>query len=178
MQGNIQYICKFLNLFPHPEGGYFSEFYRSKEKIKNLSERFDGDHSFNTSIYYLLPGHAVSMFHRLKQDEIWHFYEGTNVILHFLHPNGNYQKVILGRKLIDSIAEYKVLVPHGVWFSAEIEDKEAFSLVGCTATPGFEYSDWELANANTLVKKYPEQSVLIKRIMSIGTQIENENKNV
>ena len=66
-----------LKLFPHPEGGYFKEIYRSEEKISNLPKRYQGQsRNLGTSIIYLLKGDQYSAFHKIQSDEIWHYYEG------------------------------------------------------------------------------------------------------
>ena len=74
----IEQLVEFYQLQPHPEGGYFKETYRSTEKIplQGLPVRFDGDRSFSTAIYFLLPAGHFSAFHRIKSDELWHFYTG------------------------------------------------------------------------------------------------------
>ncbi|HOQ49656.1 MAG TPA: cupin domain-containing protein, partial [Candidatus Kapabacteria bacterium] len=69
-------VIRRLNLVPHPEGGYFRETYRSDEKISKsaLPERYSGDRVFSTAIYFLLQSNENHLVHRLKSDEIWHFY--------------------------------------------------------------------------------------------------------
>ena len=67
-----------LELLSHPEGGFYKEIYRSDEAISAdaLPERYKGERSFSTSIYFLLRENEFSAFHRLQSDEIWHFYSG------------------------------------------------------------------------------------------------------
>ncbi|MFY2507227.1 cupin domain-containing protein [Vibrio pectenicida] len=161
----VDRLVKKLDLKPHPEGGYFSEYYRSKEVLKCPPDRFSGEHVFKTSIYYLLQQGNVSMFHRLKQDELWHHYTGSSVVIHILDPEYGYQQRILGCILEENQADYQILVPQNVWFAAEVKDKSHFSLVGCTTAPGFDFSDWELANVEHLAREFPEQEELISRIM-------------
>lgn len=161
----VEYLVNKLDLKPHPEGGYFSEYYRSDEVIKCQPEKFTGEHVYATSIYYLLQQDNVSMFHRLKQDELWHHYTGSSVTIHIFHPEGGYQQQTLGCSFEDELAEYQILVPQNVWFAAEVKDKTHFSLVGCTTAPGFDFSDWELADTEDLVRQHPEHVSLIERIM-------------
>ena len=56
MPDKAQYWIEKLELKPHPEGGHFREVYCSDEKLSkdSLPDRFGGDRSFSTSIYYLL----------------------------------------------------------------------------------------------------------------------------
>ncbi|NMG57193.1 cupin domain-containing protein [Geitlerinema sp. P-1104] len=73
-----------LDLVPLPEeGGLYRELYRSDELIPQsaLPERFGGDRTYCTSIYYLLENPEFSAFHRIQQEEIWHFYEGSPLTL-------------------------------------------------------------------------------------------------
>ena len=81
-----QQIIEKFNLTEHPEGGYFKETYRSNEIIENkhLPSEFIGDRNFSTSIYFLLTSDKFSAFHKINQDEIWHFYIGTPLKLHMI----------------------------------------------------------------------------------------------
>ena len=78
---NAKDWIKKLELQPHPEGGYFKEVYRSDELASKeaLPDSFGGDRNFSTAIYFLLEAHDFSAFHRIKSDEIWHFYSGTSL---------------------------------------------------------------------------------------------------
>jgi len=71
-----------LQLHKHPEGGWFREIYRADEMIpkNSLPEYFTGERNVSTSIYYLLEGKDISTFHRIKSDEIWHYYAGNSAI--------------------------------------------------------------------------------------------------
>ena len=155
-------IISALNLKKHPEGGYFSEIYRSAEKISSLPERFKRAHSLYTSIYFLLQGNDYSAFHILKSDEIWHFYEGTVLDIHIIRKDGSLETVSLGRDITKG-ERYQYMVESGQYFAAEVRDKSSFALVGCTVSPGFEYEDFELPPREELIKKYPQhEDIIIK----------------
>lgn len=158
-----QLVAK-LNLQPHPEGGFFKEIYRSEELINkdSLPNRFNGARNYCTSIYFLLSNLDKSHFHKIKSDEIWHFYSGTTIILHMLDTEGNYKCVKVGNNLErDEVPQ--AVVPHGVWFAAEVEDKTSFALVGCTVSPGFDFNDFELAERENLIRIFPNHSAVITR---------------
>ena len=80
------------------EGGYYKETYRSDKTIILPSET-DGERSISTSIYYLLDGTQFSAFHRLKSDEIWHFYIGGSVTLYIINKIENLSEVKLGSNI-------------------------------------------------------------------------------
>ncbi len=158
-----QYWIDYLKLEPHPEGGYFKETYRCKESMpaKDLPERFDQDHCFSTAIYYLLDAPNFSAFHRIKQDELWHFYQGSSLTVHVINPQGDYQKLKLGPDP-DQGQSFQHVVSAGDWFAASVDDPKGFALVGCTVAPGFEFTDFELAEKDHMLNKYPRLEKVIK----------------
>lgn len=154
-----------LQLQPHPEGGFYKEVYRSEGMIAEscLPLQFGGSRHFSTSIYYLLQHGDFSAFHRIKSDEIWHFYAGGNLSLHLIDHQGNYQQYTLGNTTGSGV-QFQVVMPAGVWFAAEPEAGTAFTLAGCTVSPGFDFRDFELADRNTLREKYPLHEKIIDRL--------------
>jgi uncharacterized protein len=157
-------LVEKLKLQPHPEGGWFSEIYRSAEVIPAafLPERFGDDHAFSTSIYYLLQNDDFSAFHRIKSDEIWHFYLGSPVKLYIL-KDGKLEKILLGDH-IESSQVFQAVVPFDCWFAAEVSVPESFALLGCTVSPGFGFNDFELAKFSDLEPEYGRYATLIRRM--------------
>lgn len=152
---------KQLALKPHPEGGFFRETYRSFGKLSgtSLNPPRKGSRTFSTAIYFLLKKKQVSHFHRILSDEIWHFYHGDPLRIHFLFPDGNYAFQDLGKD--SSQASFQAIVPAGVWFGASLHPASRYALMGCTVAPGFDFSDFELANRKELLKQYPDHKSII-----------------
>ena len=153
-----------LQLSPHPEGGYFREIYRSDETLlnNNLPSRYSSSKAFSTSIYFLLEGSQVSKFHKLKSDEQWHFYDGTAIILYTIDDEGEFGSKLVGSKVEDG-ESFQVNIKRGTWFGAEVIDKTSFALAGCTVAPGFDFSDFELAKRDNLLKDCPmHKEIIIK----------------
>ncbi|HKB86891.1 MAG TPA: cupin domain-containing protein [Ignavibacteriaceae bacterium] len=153
-----------LKLESHPEGGYFREIYRSGEIIlpEGLPERFRKGRAVSTSIYFLLEGNQFSKFHRIKSDEIWHFYDGCGVKIYVIDSSGIISERKLGKD-IEKGEELQIVIKNNQWFAAELIDKSSFCLVGCTVSPGFDFEDFEIGDREELVRKYPEYGVLIER---------------
>jgi predicted cupin superfamily sugar epimerase len=155
-----------LNLQPHPkEGGFFRETYRSAETLpaSSLPGRYGGDRSASTAIYYLLTPTTFSALHRLKTDEVFHFYLGSPVRMLQLLPDGTGRTVVLGPDL-GAGQQVQVVVPAGVWQGSVIEPGGDFALLGCTVAPGFDYADYEGGGRAELLHRYREHAELIRRL--------------
>jgi predicted cupin superfamily sugar epimerase len=154
-----------LQLRPHPEGGYYRETYRAKEVVQreHLPARFQGDRSFSTAIYFLLQGADFSALHRIKQDEVWHFYEGLPLTVHVIALDGTYTAHQLGRNLLQREAPQAV-VQAGCLFGASLKDSKGFALVGCTVAPGFDFADLEMPSREELLKAYPQHRQVIEKL--------------
>ena len=166
MKTNIDKIIKELKLEPHPEGGYFRETYRSEGKINNnnsLEKNYTGNRNYSTCIYFLLTSDNFSALHRIKQDEIWHFYDGSPIKLHTISESGVHETHIIGNNLSKGeIPQF--VVPGGFWFGAEVIDQNSYSLVGCTVSPGFSFEDFELKSEKELTSLFPNQKEIISKL--------------
>jgi predicted cupin superfamily sugar epimerase len=127
-------IIAALKLQPHPEGGWFCETYRHVPP--------EGGRGAITAIYYLLQAGEQSHWHRVDADEIWHFYSGDPLELSLSRDRRIAERHILGNDLAQDHAP-QIVVPAGLWQSAR--PLGAFTLVGCTVAPAFEFSGFELA---------------------------------
>lgn len=158
----IQYLMNELKLEPHPEGGFYRQVYKSDEIIKELPSRFDGPRVFSTAIYFLLTKNTFSAFHIIKQDEIWHHYEGGTIKIHVLDHAGEYGSYLLGKNY-DAGEELLVVIPKDTFFAAEVIEGE-YVLSGCTVAPGFEYEDFYMPPVSELIIMFPEYRQLIERL--------------
>lgn len=159
-----KYYIDNLHLQPHPEGGFFREFFRSDIIIKreNLPAIYNGDRNSGTSIYYLLSEKDVSKFHKLKSDEIWHHIDGCSVEIHTFDSDGNYECKLLGKDAENGCVP-QIVIPRRTWFGAKLKDTTLFALVGCTVVPGFNFDDFQLGNRKDLLKDFPEhQSIILE----------------
>lgn len=161
----IENIIRALQLKAHPEGGYFRETYRSEGIInrEELGDQFSGPRNFSTCIYFLLTSESFSAFHRIVQDEAWHFYEGSPLFLHMITTGGKYTRVTIGRNLEDGEVP-QFVVPGGTWFAAEVSQKDSFSLLGCTVAPGFDFADFEMGRRDELTAEFPEFRDVIRAL--------------
>ncbi|MBI1835684.1 MAG: cupin domain-containing protein [Flavobacteriia bacterium] len=156
MQDRIAFLVEKLNLIPHPEGGYFSETYRSEMNIDG------GNRQLMTAIYFLLTSENVSKFHRIKSDEIWFYHEGSSLIVHSLHAEGHkMQKVGLD---INAGEKPQYLVSKNTIFGSTVCDIDSYSLVSCVVAPGFDFRDFELFSKEELISIYPSEIEIINQL--------------
>jgi hypothetical protein len=127
-------IIRMLDLKPHPEGGHFRETFRD--------DRGEGKRAASTAIYFLLAAGEVSHWHRVDAVEIWHWHAGAPLALSIAPPEGAAFEHVLGADL--SAGERpQGIVPANYWQSAK--SLGAWTLVGCTVAPGFQFSTFVLA---------------------------------
>lgn len=129
-------VIQRLELEPHPEGGWYRETWRHQPG--------DGSRGAGTAIYFLLAAGERSRWHSVDADEIWHFYGGDPLRLRSWSEGSQVVETILGSNLAASQIP-QARVPASVWQSAE--PTGAWTLAGCTVSPAFEFTGFELAPA-------------------------------
>ena len=155
------HLIEALGLTPHPEGGYFAEVYRSAGRVQPLDGR--DDRPALTTIYFLLLAGAASRFHRVASDEVWHYYEGDPIELWTADAGfTTVTRRLLGR--VDNGRRPTHVVLAGEWQAAR--STGAYTLVGCTVGPGFEFADFEMLEQSpeagkALKARHPELAALI-----------------
>lgn len=160
---SAEYWIRHLDLQPHPEGGFFRETYRASLGIA----AFGGSRDASTAIYFLLAGDAFSALHRLRSDEVWHFYAGCALLVHSIDPEGNYRVVHLGQNP-DAGEQFQCVVPTGCWFGCSVEQQDTYALAGCTVAPGFDFADFEMGRRAELLAQYPQHREVIEKLTSVG----------
>ncbi len=165
MPTKVDELVAQLQLQPHPEGGYYKEVYRSAGTIPQaaLGNEFSDDRNYSTSIYFMLVGGNFSAFHRIKSDELWHFYDGDSCHVYVIHLNGELEVIRLGKDIADGEV-YQAVVPAGAWFASECSNPNGYSLTGCTVSPGFDFADFEMAERENLISDFPEHADVIKKL--------------
>jgi predicted cupin superfamily sugar epimerase len=127
-------VVRLLDLRPHPEGGHFRETFRD--------DAATGGRAHSTAIFYLLAAGERSHWHRVDAAEIWHHYCGAPLGL-FLSVDGSHaERHRLGTDLLAG-ERPQIVVPGNCWQAAE--SFGAWTLVGCTVAPGFEFAGFEMA---------------------------------
>jgi len=150
-----------LRLRPHPEGGHFAEVYRSASRVQPSDSR--DERAALTTIYFLLTAADVSCWHRVRSDEVWHFYEGDPLELVTADPH--FAQVTRRRLGRTTVTTQPVLVVRADEWQAARSTGD-YTLVGCTVGPGFEFEDFEMlrdrADAEAMRQRHPEVAEFIQ----------------
>jgi uncharacterized protein len=122
-----------LDLAPHPEGGWYRQTWVAEGPGRPVG----------TCIYFLLKPGEASHWHRVDATEIWHFYAGTPLVLSLAATEaGPATDHLLGPDFaVGQVPQ--VIVPPGHWQAARAG--AGWALVGCTVSPGFQFSGFDLA---------------------------------
>jgi predicted cupin superfamily sugar epimerase len=157
-------VKRILGLQPHPrEGGWYVRTYESGELVAATAfadGRYAGPRHTATAIYYLLEPETFSEMHRLRSDEVFHFYAGDAVEMLQLHPGGRGVLLRIGNDLAAG-ERPQVLAPRGVWQGSRLVSGGRWALLGCTVSPGFEFEDYDSATREELCAQWPEFSLMI-----------------
>ncbi len=137
MDAAARNLIRTLDLKPHPEGGWFREIHRSAGSVSTRK----GRRSALTAIYFLLARGQKSVFHRVTSDETWHYYAGAPLDLWRVSGDfGSRERIRLGP--LGRERAPMAVIAAGEWQAAET--RGAYTLVGCTVGPGFDFADFVL----------------------------------
>jgi predicted cupin superfamily sugar epimerase len=160
-------VKNLLGLSPHPrEGGCYVRTYESGEMLAASAfsaGRYSGARHTATAIYYLLEAATFSEMHRLKSDEIFHFYSGDAVEMLQLREQGSGTILRMGNRLAQG-ERPQVIVPRDVWQGSRLAPGGRWALLGCTVSPGFEYADYETGERAELCARWPAFAPFIREL--------------
>lgn len=158
---NANDYISHLGLLPHPEGGFYKETYRSAESVDFTG--FKSKRNVCTAIYFLIESGNFSALHRIKSDEVWHFYAGDALEVIEIDENGSVISTVVGNDVVKGqVPQYTVKARR--WFGSRVAAEGKFSLVGCTVAPGFDFRDFEMASRDALIAQFPQHTNLIKEM--------------
>jgi predicted cupin superfamily sugar epimerase len=141
---NIEQLIQTHSLLPHPEGGFYRETYRSEA---------------STGIFYLLTRGQKSSFHRIKSDEMWHFYGGDSISIVEITSDKTIKETILDKNNVQYV------VPANVWFGAYLPDGSEYAFTGCTVAPAFHFKDFEMGNKERMLVEFPKAKDMIEKLL-------------
>ncbi|HZF77916.1 MAG TPA: cupin domain-containing protein [Acetobacteraceae bacterium] len=128
-------VIAALGLRPHPEGGHYREVWRDAPA--------DGGRGAGTAIHFLLAEGEASHWHRVDAAEIWHWHAGAPLLLRLAPDAGTAPSSLRLGPDLGAGESPTGIVPAGWWQAARSLGR--WSLVGCTVSPAFLFSGFEMA---------------------------------
>ena len=152
-------IIARLDLHPLPEeGGYYRETYRGDSALlpaRAFGIESESSRCVSTGIFYLVVPESFSALHRVKSDEMFHFYSGDPAEMIQIAPDGTLQRFILGSNIMNGESP-QVLVRRGHWQGLRLRAGGKWALMGTTVAPGFEFEDFEVGHREEMLKQFPQ----------------------
>jgi predicted cupin superfamily sugar epimerase len=153
-------VIKKLDLRPLPdEGGYYRQTYKSDMEFPTNGFGIDLDsmRRISTAIYFLETPDGFSALHRVRSDEVYHFYAGDPVDMIRIDDSGILSRFILGSDILNNQSP-QLVVPKGKWQASRLKAGGRWALMGSTVAPGFEFEDFELADRDRMLLQFPQLS--------------------
>ncbi|MHB1101288.1 MAG: cupin domain-containing protein [Devosia sp.] len=126
-------VIRLLNLEPHPEGGWYRQTFVDSVE--------GGGRPLSTAIYYLLEG-TESRWHRVDAAEVWHWYGGSAMTVTTSRDGRSRAENRLGPDLAGDERPQLVI---SAWCWQRARSLGAWTLIGATVAPGFQFSRFEMA---------------------------------
>jgi len=140
-----------LGLEPLPsEGGFYRETYRGEVNVTVEQ----GKRNVSTAIFFLVTPESFSALHRVKSDEIFHYYAGDRAEMLQIDPSGRVTHHLLGPDVMAGESP-QIVVPRGCWQGLKLKSGGSWCLIGTTVAPGFEFADFEMGDRRSLIAQFP-----------------------
>ena len=161
-------LIKYFNMQQVPqEGPWFTLTYSSADVLPQsaLPARYDGSRAAGSAIIALITRSEFSAMHRLKTDEMWHYYGGDPLKMLVLHPDGHGEVVVLGPDVLGG-QKLQYVVPQDSWQGSLPmgNTPDTYSIIGNTLAPAFSYSDFEMGYRGELQQRYPQYREMIAKL--------------
>jgi uncharacterized protein len=174
-----------LKLEPNATCGFVRLTYVSKQTIAadGLPAPFSDGRPLGSALYFMVTPGAPVRLHRIRNDQLYHYYLGDPLEVFLLHADGTTERVIVGPDLRrgervqllipgNTFHTARLIGPRSIFrksgdrFSAEnatTEDSLWF-LGASTEWPGVVPADVEIGNLEQLAGKYPAVAAELRAI--------------
>ncbi len=153
-----------LKLEPNQTCGFVRETYVSALKIApgGLPVPFADGRPAGSALYFMMTPQAPVKLHRIRNDQLYHYYLGDPIEVLMLHVDGTHSFATVGPDLRAG-QTVQLFIPGNTFHTARIRDERQWFLGGSTEWPGVvPAKDVELGNAEELAAKYPTVAAEIR----------------
>lgn len=152
-----QDVERLLDLKPNATCGYVRVTYLSTQRIApgGLPAPFAAGRPMGSALYFMLTPQEPVKLHRIRNDQLYHYYLGDPIEVLLMLTDGTTQQHIVGPDLRAGQTP-QLLIPGNTFHTARVIGTRQWFLGASTEWPGVEPVDVELGNADALAMKYPE----------------------
>jgi predicted cupin superfamily sugar epimerase len=158
-------IRKLLELEPNATCGSVRVSFVSKLSIAagGLPAPFAAGQPLGSALYFLVTPDAPVRLHRIRNDQLYHYYLGDPLELFMLHADGSSERVIVGPDLRGG-QRVQLLIPGNTFHTARVIGRGRWFLGGSTEWPGVVPADVEIGNLDELASNYPAVAADLRAI--------------
>ena len=149
-------IRALLKLEPNATCGFVRVTFVSKQSIAAgaLPAPFAEGRPLGSALYFMVTPEAPVRLHRIRNDQLYHYYLGDPLEVFLLHADGATERVIVGPDL-RSGQRVQLLIPGNTFHTARLIGRRHWFLGASTEWPGVVPANVEIGNLDELAGKYP-----------------------
>jgi len=150
-------VRNLLKLEPHATCGFVRVTFMSKERIApgGLPAPFAAGRPAGSALYFMVTPGAPVRLHRIRNDQLYHYYLGDPLEVLMLRVDGTTERVVVGPDLRGGQL-VQLLIPGNTFHTARVIGRRRWFLGASTEWPGVEPVDVEIGNVDALAAKYPQ----------------------
>jgi hypothetical protein len=158
-------IRNLLKLEANATCGFVRVTFLSKQSITpgGLPAPFADGRPLGSALYFMVTPGAPVRLHRIRNDQLYHYYLGDPLEVFLLHADGTTERIIVGPNLRNG-QHVQLLIPGNTFHTARLIGHRRWFLGASTEWPGVMPADVEIGNVDELAKKYPAVAADLRAI--------------
>ena len=148
-------VRRLLGLEPNATCGFVKLSFESRLPIapRGLPAPFADGRPLGTALYFMVTPVAPVRLHRIRNDQLYHYYLGDPLEVFLLHASGNSERVMVGPDVREG-ERVQLLIPGGTFHTARLAGRRRWFLGGSTEWPGVVPADVEIGDLDALAAKF------------------------
>jgi predicted cupin superfamily sugar epimerase len=158
-------VRKLLDLEPNATCGFVKLTFVSPQALAAgaLPAPFAQARPVGSALYFMVTEDAPVRLHRIKNDQLYHYYLGDPLELFLLHADGRSERVVIGPDIAAG-QRVQFLIPGNTFHTARLAGQKRWFLGASTEWPGVIPEDVEIGVVDAMAAKYPAIGAEIKAI--------------
>jgi predicted cupin superfamily sugar epimerase len=160
-------IRSLLKLEPNATCGFVRVTFISKQKIApgGLPAPFSGERPLGSALYFMVTPGAPVRLHRIRNDQLYHYYLGDPLEVFLLHGDGTHERVVVGPDLRAG-ERVQLFIPGNTFHTARLAGRRRWFLGASTEWPGVVPADVEIGNLDALAAQHKDIAGELRAIMA------------